>query len=149
MKSKPHPDYVLMTGISGVFALVYLGGLLWAALLLLMQVLGWIRFGEWQSLPLYALFVTEGAQSSIRLFGSGVQPLSIVPAWGFSESGLDLAWRLSGQLVGAAKILTWVLETSLVFWLVVVSFLSLVLAVSAKADSTALVEVSGNERRTG
>lgn len=150
MKVRLHFDYWLMMCISVAFSVVYLGCLLWAGLLVLMQVFGWLRFGEWQSLPLHAIFMTENAQAGLRVFGTGVQPLGIVPAWGLAETGPDLAWQMSGKrMVGVAKVLTWLLDTSLVFWAVVVAVLSLAFAVGAKADSTALVDTSASEPRPG
>lgn len=139
MKVRLHFDYWLMTGISGVFTLVYLGCLLWAGLLVLMQVFGWLRFGEWQHVALYSLFLTSDSQSFIRQFEGDAQPLNAVPALGFGESLDALAWKLAGRMVGVAKVMTWLLDTALILWVLAGAFVSLALATGAKSESTALL----------
>ena len=96
----------------------------WAALIVLGQGLGWLKFGEWQPVPFYALFLSEEGQAMISAY-SRAQPLSLVPSWGSTGSLEQQAAALAGSAVGLRKIVTWLLDLPLVVPLVVAGFLLL------------------------
>lgn len=85
----------------------------WAALLLLMQILGWIKAGEWQPVPLFALFMSDAAQADLRMYLVNPQPLALVPSWGGALGAEEIASQMAGQLMGMRKVLAWVLECPL------------------------------------
>lgn len=85
----------------------------WAALLLLMQILGWFKAGDWQPVPLFALFMSDAAQADFRVYLVNPQPLSLVPSWGGAIRAEEIATRIAGQLMGMRKVLAWVLECPL------------------------------------
>ena len=85
----------------------------WAALLLLMQVLGWIKAGEWQPVPLFAVFLSDAAQADLRVYLVNPQPLALVPSWGGAIGAEEIAAQIAGQLMGMRKALAWVLECPL------------------------------------
>lgn len=98
----------------------------WAGLIMSWQGGGWFRTGEWQPVPAYALFVNTDAQSNLQVFGDKKgQPLQLVPAWGGPDSSdaEAIAESLAGKMLGMRKILLWLIELSLVGWLVVVALL--------------------------
>jgi hypothetical protein len=86
----------------------------WAALVLLTQVFGWIRVGEWQPVPLFSLLISEAAQADLRVHLLTPQPLNLVPVWGAAAHAEEIAANAAGSLMGIRKILVWVLECPLV-----------------------------------
>lgn len=141
-------DNLLMRSIAVGFFLLFVVCLVWAALLLALQLLGWLRFDEWQGLPLSALFISEAGQAGSMLYVSAVQPLGLIPAWGSANSGPELAALTAGKLLGLSRLLAWVLEVPLTLSLVAVSLLSLAVSNRVDAESTALLDLSGDRSRS-
>ena len=55
--------------------------------------------------------------------GPGSSPLSMIPSWASFESPEEIVRGLAGNLLGFAKVLSWLLDTSLGVWLFSVAFL--------------------------
>jgi hypothetical protein len=109
----------------------------WAALVLLMQILGWISAGEWQPVPLFSLFLSDGAQSNLWVYLAKPQPLNLVPSWGDARGLDDIATALAGQWFGLRKIMVWLLDCSFVGALLtaaMASFLAVAAAVTADEE---------------
>lgn len=115
-------DFYLMRALATAATLLGVYCLGWAVVLLLMQAGGWLKFGDWQPVPLYTLLLSESAQSELRYFGSGFQPLNAVPAWGWGTDLDALVLRVAGQMAGVQRIVYWLLHAGLTVWLVVTAF---------------------------
>ena len=93
--------------------------LFWAAILFLAQCLGWLKAGQWQPLPLYAVFLSQESQDfTLRMYETGIQPLSLVRALGSSESLAQVTWGIAGDMLGLQKVVAWLLELPFAAWLV-------------------------------
>lgn len=129
-------DHYLMRVLSVGGALAAGYCFLWAAAILLFQVLGWVRFGEWQPVPAFALFVAEVGQSEIKAFSGPVQALNLVPAWGTAAwNGEGVAAGLAGNLLGMQKVFAWLLDGPLVLWLVASALLLFVASIAAAEEA--------------
>lgn len=129
-------DHYLMRVLS--IGLAFAAGycFFWAAAILLFQVLGWLRFGEWQPVPAFALFVAEVGQSEIKAFSGPVQALNLVPAWGTEAwNGQGVAAGLAGKLLGVQKVVAWLLDWPLVVWLIASGLVLLLFGIGAAEEA--------------
>jgi hypothetical protein len=121
METKPPSsekfDYVLMQSLGLATLLLGIALLGWAVLTLLMQGAGWIRFGNWQPVPLSSLFITPEGQDIMRFFEGRLQPLNLVPALGSQPYEAKAAEHLAGSLLGLRQVFAWLLDTPLTAWL--------------------------------
>lgn len=93
--------------------------LLWALALVFIQCLGWLKSGEWQPLPFYAVFLSQEAQElALKTYEARIQALAFVPTLGNFEGLEQVSTALSSDMVGLRKVVSWVLDLPLVLWLV-------------------------------
>jgi hypothetical protein len=129
-------DHYLMRALSVGAALAAGYCIMWAAAILLFQVLGWLRFGEWQPVPTFALLVSDVGQAEIRAFAAPVQGLNLVPAWGTAAwNGDGVAAELGGELLGMRKVFAWLLDGPLVVWLIASALLLLFACIAAAQEA--------------
>lgn len=81
--------------------------LLWAAAILLLQVLGWLKYADWQPVPLAALLMSAESQNLYVREFQGWSALAIVPAL------TDHAADPQSGLRGLDIVLRWVLDLPL------------------------------------
>lgn len=112
-------DKLLMGSIAGISMSVSFFLIAWACVLVASQCLGWLKAGDWQPVPAYAIFLSEQAQDyTLKVYDSGLQPLNLTPAWGDAKDLDQIAESSARNALGARKILRWVLELPLAVWLV-------------------------------
>lgn len=115
-------DRILMSILEGAAFLLSIALILWAGLLIVGQCGGWLKSGEWQPVPAYAILLTEDAKIfTLQAYEAGVQPLGLVPSWGDSESLEQIAVSMARNALGAQKVFKWLLELPLALWLVIAS----------------------------
>ena len=104
---------------------VVLAGPLWAAALVVVQCITWLKAGVWQPVPAFALFLSSEAQVlNLRLIGGSLSALDLVPSWGSFDSLDSVVLAVSGRMVGFGRIVAWLLELPLLVWLLAVAFVS-------------------------
>ena len=106
---------------SMLWVLLFVFFLCWAALVVILQCVGWIKFATWQPVPLGALFLSGYGHEWISFYQDTLQPLNVIPALGTSREIDSVASALAGNLVGLQKIYSFFLDTPLVVWLCLVS----------------------------
>jgi hypothetical protein len=84
-------------------------------------MIGWIKSGEWQPVPFFALFLNEQSQSMLRVYDR-LQPLALVPSWGSTDYLEQQASAVARSALGLRKIVTWVLELPLIVPLIISGF---------------------------
>ncbi len=90
----------------------------WAFALVIFQSIGWLRFGVWQPVPGYAMFMSEVAKDrSLRLYEQGLQPLDMMPVFGSASGPQEVAHMAVGDWVGARAVVIWFLELPFGAWL--------------------------------
>lgn len=89
----------------------------WALLLAASQCLGWLKFGAWQSVPFYALWLSPGEQFNqivpIALWDATWSPIDIVPSMWAGSSLQELSRGVGGSMAGVVIIAEWVLSSPL------------------------------------
>lgn len=99
----------------------------WGLLILVAQCAGWLKFGDWQSVPLYALWLSPAEQFNqlvpLSLFDSSWGPLDLAPSFGNYSSINHLSSTIAGAMVGVEQICDRLLSTPLSLALVLVGFL--------------------------
>ena len=116
-------DTALFNGIAATCLLASLYCFAWAALIAFVQILGWLKAGEWQAVPIYALFMSDDGQAMIRAYTGPLHPLLLVPSWGSTESLEQQAASIAGSAMGLRKIVTWLLDLPLIVALFVAAIL--------------------------
>lgn len=99
--------------------------LLWASSVFFFQCIGWIKAGEWQPVAFGTLFLSDSGQASLQTIKVSVNPLELVPSWGTSFELEQVATIAANKLLGMRKIMAWLLETPLNFWLAGLGFLTI------------------------
>lgn len=93
----------------------------WGLLVFGGQCLGWLRFGAWQSIPLFSLWLSAEEQINqlvpMDLLGANWSPLSLVPSLAQGASLEQVSQALGGKMAGLVKIFAWLLSCSLSSWL--------------------------------
>jgi hypothetical protein len=117
-------DRWLMQTLALVAVLVAAALFFWALILVFAQCLGWLKSGQWQTLPLYAVFLSQESQDiALRMYETGIQPLDLVPALGSSDSLTQVAGSFAGDMIGLRKVVEWLLDLPFTAWLVGAAFL--------------------------
>lgn len=111
--------------------LLALGAMLpvWAALLVLVQCVTWLKSGNWQSVPAAAIFMTEEAQrTGLEVAQVRLSPLDLAPSFASLNSTAAVVKAFSGSAVGLAVIVAWLLDVGLSVWLLLIALLCLALS---------------------
>lgn len=124
--------------VLGGLVLLTMGVLgLWAALLVLQQVVLWLYAGQWQPVPLAAAFLSPEARvyelqvvSPLRMGG----PLSHVPQLASAGSINDVVRAIAGNALGLQRIVWWFLDIALSVWMLGAAFLTFFIAASVAED---------------
>ena len=106
--------------------------LLWAAFVVLVQCVGWLKSGSWQGVSVGLLFVSHETHSFIQTIGLVPNAIDFVPSWGSALSIEDVVAKMAGQMVGVQMICTWLLATPLVVWMVLIALALLPLSASVE-----------------
>jgi hypothetical protein len=121
--------------LEDVFMFALMVPAVWALAILAVQCITWLKFGIWQPVPAYALFLSPEAKvSSLRLTESGISALDLVPPLASYNSPNSVVADLCGRMVGMSKIVGWLLDCSFGGWLVCLE-IAAVWALIACADS--------------
>jgi len=106
--------------VATVIALFGVALLGWAALVVLVQCLTWLKTGLWQPVPMYAVFLSPTLQ--MFMVGvvppGGITPLALVPSLGDYDSLDTVVRTLVGSAEGAFRIVSWFFDVALTTWLV-------------------------------
>lgn len=93
------------------------GMMLWAGLLLAAQCLFWLKFGQWQPIPTFALALAGDQQVfqlvPVALLFAEWNPLALVPSLGIASGPDEAASALGGDLAGLVKVIAWSLHLPL------------------------------------
>jgi hypothetical protein len=109
------------TTFSTLLVMLFVFFLCWAALVILLQCVGWIKFATWQPVQFGALFLSGYGHEWISFYQDKFQPLNVVPALGTSREVDAVASALAGNFLGLEKIFGFILDTPLVIWLCLAS----------------------------
>lgn len=109
--------------------------LLYVALLLCAQAWVWLRFGVWQPLPMFSLFLSDADQksaiASMAIDPNANLPLALVPSIGDYAGAESLARRFTGKAEGAYKIALYLVQQSLGEWSLALAFAAFFFAARA------------------
>lgn len=108
------------TLINAISTAMLLGGIAligWGILLFAGQCLGWLRFGAWQPVPLFTLWLSPGEQFNqlvpMDLWEANWSPLSLAPSLAEGASLAQVSQALGGKLAGLVKNFGWLLSCPL------------------------------------
>jgi hypothetical protein len=116
--------------------LLALALLLWAALVVLVQCVGWLKSGGWQGVSVGLLFVSQEAHNFIQTSGVTPNAIEFVPSWGNALSIEDVSAKMAGRMVGLQMIFSWLLAIPLVIWNILIA--PVLLQLSATVEQTKL-----------
>jgi hypothetical protein len=89
----------------------------WGLLLAFSQCLGWLKFGAWQSVPLYALWLSPTEQFNqlvpLALWDASWGPLMLVPSLADGASLTEVSQSSGGAMAGLVKLLAVALDAPL------------------------------------
>lgn len=110
-------DRAFVSGASLALLLAGVGLALWAGTLLVAQCLFWLRFGQWQPIPTFALALAADQQVfqlvPVALLFAEWNPLALVPSLGIASGPDEAASALGGNLAGLVKVIAWSLRLPL------------------------------------
>lgn len=110
-------DRALVSSASLALLLAGVGLALWAGTLLVAQCLFWLKFGQWQPIPTFALALAGDQQVfqlvPVALLFAEWNPLALVPSLGIASGPDEAASALGGNLAGLVKVIAWSLHLPL------------------------------------
>lgn len=81
------------------------------------QCVAWLRFGEWQSIPVFALWLSPIEQLNqlvpMNLWAATWSPLALVPSLSDQASLADFSRSIGGSMEGVIKGISWILSAPL------------------------------------
>jgi hypothetical protein len=118
-------DQMFVGAIKSALALTAMAFFLWALAIVCLQCLSWLKFGVWQPVPAYAVFLSPPAQAfqlvPLGLFEARISPLMAVPSALDFDSLDSMAAAFGGSMIGVAKIIAMLLGLPLSASLVAVA----------------------------
>lgn len=110
-------DRTLLSTLSLVLLLSGVALIGWSLLLVAAQCAGWLKFGAWQSVPFYALWLSPIEQLNqtvpMALWGATWSPIDIVPSMWVGSSLQELSRGVGGSMAGVVIIAEWILSSPL------------------------------------
>ena len=125
-------DTMIMKMLSFAFMLLGLALLLWAALVVLVQCVGWLKSGSWQGVSVGLLFVSQETHNFIQTSGIAPNAIEFVPSWGNAVSIEEVSAKTAGRMVGVQMIFEWLFATPLVIWNILIALVLLPLSDTLK-----------------
>lgn len=119
--------------------LLSLGVLLpmWAAALVVVQCVTWLKTGSWQPVPVASVFMSPEAQRfNLAVVPARISPLDLAPSLASLDSATAVTQRVAGSAVGLARIVAWLLDVGLSVWLLAVALVCLPLAGAVEARAS-------------
>lgn len=125
---------------AGAVALIVVGTglLIWAALILSVQCLAWLKSGQWQPVPAFAFMLNPHAQTvqlvPLGLLDAWVSPLAVVPSVGPFDTPEDVSASIGGNLLGMRKIASTLISWPLALWAALLGVICTSAATSLLSD---------------
>lgn len=110
-------DRTLINTISMTLLLGGISLLGWGLLIFLAQCAGWLKFGAWQSVPAYALWLNPSDQFNqlvpVALWDTSWGPLNLVPSFADGASLAEVSQSAGGSMAGLVKLAAAALDAPL------------------------------------
>jgi hypothetical protein len=121
-------ETMAMKMLAFALMLLALALLLWAALVVLVQCVGWLKSGSWQGVSVGLLFVSQETHNFIQTSGIAPNAIEFVPSWGNAVSIEEVSAKTAGRMVGVQMICEWLFATPLVIWIILIALVLLPLS---------------------
>jgi hypothetical protein len=135
MQAVERADRWFLQAIAMLLMLLGFVLLLWAAFLVLIQAIAWLKAGQWQPVPLSAALLAPEARfyefqvvAPIGRYGEW-HPLKLVPDIASAASVTEVTRAIAGNALGLQRIIAWLIDIGLAGWMVATALVSLALAV--------------------
>ena len=117
-------DYWFIGALRLVLVLLMAGLFIWAALLMLVQCVAWLKTGAWQPVPLATVFLSSESPAHGSLMQLGRRSALVAPSWASFVYPEEVAATVAGTAMGVFRIVLWLLEVALSVWLCVLACLA-------------------------